>query len=56
MDQFSRRILGWVLGKNRKVDLTLRALNYMVSKRQPEAGTYFHSDRGIECAGLRYRR
>ena len=56
MDQFSRRILGWALGKNRKVDLTLKALNYAVRNRQPEAGTYFHSDRGIEYAGLRYRR
>lgn len=56
MDLFSRRILGWALGKNRKVDLTLRALNYAIRNRQPEAGTYFHSDRGIEYAGLRYRR
>lgn len=56
MDLFSRRILGWALGKNRKVDLTLRALNYAVRNRRPEASVYFHSDRGIEYAGLRYRR
>lgn len=56
MDLFSRRILGWALGRNRKVDLTLRALNYAIRNRRPEEGVYFHSDRGIEYAGLRYRR
>jgi transposase InsO family protein len=56
MDLYSRRIIGWALGMNRKVDLTLRALNYAIRNRQPESGVYFHNDRGIEYAGLRYRR
>ena len=55
MDLFSRRIPGWPPGRNRKVDLTLRALNYAIRNRGPEEGMYFHSDRGIKYAGLRYR-
>ena len=48
MDVYSRRILGWSLGKDRTVSLTSRALKYALKKRTPEKEMIFHTDRGIE--------
>jgi len=56
MDLFSRRIIGWSLGKNRKVSLTLKALAYAVRNRRPEAGLIFHSDRGVEYAAKKFKK
>lgn len=56
MDLFSRRIIGWSLGKNRKVTLTLNALNHAVRNRCPEAGLLFHSDRGVEYAAKGFKK
>src|SRR5438093_6918520 len=50
MDKCSRRIVGWSLGRNKDVQLTLRALNRAVYNRRPRAGLIFHTDRGIEYA------
>ena len=52
MDQNSRRILGWSLGRGRGVHLTRAALDQALRKRQPPHGLIFHSDRGIEYAGF----
>ncbi|MEQ1674449.1 MAG: DDE-type integrase/transposase/recombinase [Candidatus Nitrotoga sp.] len=48
MDRCSRRIIGWALGRQRNVALTLRALNHAVAKRRPKPGLIFHMDRDIE--------
>ena len=48
MDLYSRRIVGWSFGNNRKGALTKRALTYAVRKRCPPEGMLFHSDRGVE--------
>ncbi len=56
MDRCSRKVVGWAMGRNRDVSLTLRALNRAVQRRHPTPGLIFHSDRGIEYAGLAYRR
>jgi putative transposase len=48
MDLYSRRIVGWSFGNNRKGSLTRRALAYAVRKRRPPEGMLFHSDRGVE--------
>jgi putative transposase len=51
MDQRSRRILGWSLGRGRGVSLTRGAFDGAVRRRHPRRGLIFHSDRGIEYAG-----
>lgn len=55
MDAHSRRILGWSLGKDRTVNLTLRALRYALKDRTPEMDMIFHTDRGIEYTAYRFR-
>lgn len=55
MDRCSRRIIGWALGQQRNVVLTLRALNSAVDKRRPPPGLIFHTDRGIEYYAHAFR-
>jgi putative transposase len=55
MDRCSRRIIGWALGQQRNVLLTLRALNHAVAKRRPSPGLIFHTDRGIEYYANAFR-
>ena len=56
MDRFSRRIVGRALSKRRDVALTSKALARALRARKPAPGLIFHSDRGIEYAGLAYRK
>ena len=53
MDRYTRRIVGWALGTNKDVKLTLRALKNAVSKRGKSS--IFHTDRGIEYAAYEFR-
>ena len=55
MDVYSRRILGWSLASHRTTDLTLAAFGYALKKRQVAPGCLFHTDRGIEYTGFRFR-
>ena len=55
MDRCSRRIIGWALGQQRNVVLTLRALNHAVARRRPPPGLIFHTDRGIEYYANAFR-
>jgi putative transposase len=55
MDRCSRRIIGWALGRQRNVLLTLRALNHAVARRRPKPGLIFHTDRGIEYYANAFR-
>lgn len=55
MDKYSRRIIGWSLGRHKDVNLTLKAFSRAVHNRRPGPGVIFHSDRGIEYAGYTYR-
>src|SRR5215510_7681774 len=56
MDRYSRRIIGWSLGRTKDVRLTLSALNRAVFHRRPRPGVIFHSDRGVEYAAYAFRR
>ena len=55
MDQYSRRLIGYQLGRDRTSDLTVAALVHALAKRKPPAGLVFHSDRGGEYCGYLYR-
>jgi len=55
MDQYSRRLLGWALGKERTAALTSKALQHALRERQPKCRPIFHSDRGVEYISTGYR-
>lgn len=55
MDRWSRRIVGWALGRHKDVALTLRALNQAIRNRHPRAGLVFHTDRGSEYGAYELR-
>jgi transposase InsO family protein len=55
MDRYSRRIIGWSLGRHKAARLTLAALNHAVVNRRPPPGVIFHTDRGIEYAAYAFR-
>ena len=48
LDLYSRRIVGWSMGKEKTSALVIRALDVAVKKRQIDNGLLFHSDRGPE--------
>lgn len=48
IDLYSRKIIGWALGKNKTTSLTLKALQLAINKRKPTDTVLFHTDRGAE--------
>ena len=55
MDKFSRKVVGWAIGSQRDVKLTLKALNRAVKQRKPAPGLIFHSDKGSEFGANVFR-
>lgn len=55
MDKFSRRVVGWKLGRDRTIRLTMAALERAIAERQPKSGLVFHSDRGSEFGAYTFR-
>jgi transposase InsO family protein len=55
MDRYSRRIIGWSVGRHKDARLTLAALNHAVANRRPRPGLIFHTDRGIEYAAYAFQ-
>ena len=55
MDRYSRRLLGWALGKERTAALARKALLHALRVRQPKNLPIFHSDRGVEYISTSYR-
>ncbi len=48
IDAYSRRLVGWAMGKQHDVILVQKALQMALARRQPAAGLIHHSDRGSE--------
>jgi transposase InsO family protein len=55
IDQYSRRLLGWRMGRVRCGELTRAAFDQALRQGLPQAGLIFHSDRGSEYAGTSLR-
>src|SRR5260370_1987273 len=54
LDAFSRRVIGWALGRTLQAELALSALRMALIQRQPASGLVHHSDRGVQYASLSY--
>jgi transposase InsO family protein len=54
LDAFSRRVIGWALGRTLEAELAVSALRMALIERQPEPGLVHHSDRGVQYASQAY--
>lgn len=55
LDAWSRKVVGYALGRNIDTRLTLAALNAAITARNPLPGCVFHTDRGCQYAAARHR-
>lgn len=52
IDRYSRRVVGWSVGRSLNVSLAVAALSEALARRAPLPGLVHHSDRGIQyCSG-----
>jgi putative transposase len=56
MDLYSRKIIGWHISKNMSADLVINAIQMAINLRQPKGDLIFHSDRGSQYTGKRFRK
>ena len=56
LDAWSRKVVGYGLGRNIDTRLTAAALNAAIRARHPLPGCVFHTDRGAQYAASRHRR
>ena len=54
LDAFSRRVIGWALGRTLEAGLAVTALRMALIERQPASGLVHHSDRGVQYASQDY--
>jgi putative transposase len=54
LDAYSRRVIGWALGRTLEAELAVSALTMALRQRQPEPGLVHHSDRGVQYASHEY--
>jgi putative transposase len=54
LDAFSRRVIGWALGRTLEAGLAVAALQMALAERRPQPGLVHHSDRGVQYASLEY--
>ena len=56
LDAFSRKVVGWALGRSLSARLPTAALRMAIADRKPEPGLVHHSDRGAQYASDEYGR
>jgi putative transposase len=54
LDAFSRRVIGWALGRTLEAELAVSALRMALLERKPQPGLVHHSDRGVQYASGNY--
>jgi putative transposase len=54
LDAYSRRVIGWALGRTLEAKLAASALRMAIDRRKPAAGLVHHSDRGVQYASAEY--
>ena len=54
LDAFSRRVIGWALGRTLEAKLAVSALRMAIDQRKPVTGLVHHSDRGVQYASTEY--
>ena len=54
LDAFSRRVIGWALGRTLEADLAVSALRMAIAGGRVEPGLVHHWDRGVQYASLAY--
>jgi putative transposase len=54
LDAFSRRVVGWALGRTLEAELVVAALRMALAERRPPPGWVHHSDRGVQYASQVY--
>ena len=54
LDAFSRRVIGWELGRSLEAGLAVAALRMALKERKPQPGMVHHSDRGVQYASHEY--
>ena len=54
LDAFSRRVIGWALGRTLEAELAVTALQMALADRRPQPGLVHHSDRGVQYASEQY--
>lgn len=56
LDAFSRRVIGWALGRTLEAELAVAALRMALAERKPAPGLVHHSDRGVQYASAAYTK
>jgi len=56
LDAFSRRVIGWALGRTLEAGLAIAALHMALTERKPQLGLVHHSDRGVQYASQDYTK
>lgn len=54
LDAFSRKVIGWSLGRNLQAKLPIQALESAIASRQPPPGVVHHSDQGVQYGCRHY--
>jgi transposase InsO family protein len=54
LDAFSRKVVGWELGRTLTARLPVAALEKAIAERRPAPGLVHHSDRGVQYASGEY--